>query len=516
MKRLIPALAVALALPALAAAGELRFTDHMARLGLAEPGYAWHAYHDAIVCADWDDDGDVDVLVVVSLHEKGPKGAQGRLYVNLLAETGKLAFEDRTEKLIPDGTQRKIIADSHPVFLDVDADGDLDMSVVSDEHRPVTFLNEGGRFRMVSWGFRGQNLIIRDFDGDGDLDVLSSNTGDLDLSEGAGKFRRTKSTEYLCGHMPRDKVLPTPAGIVVDDEIRTMATAKGHVYYAWEKLDFTGDGRDDYALSLSLVYSWKRARFYAKTATGYRDVTQETSLPTDAKIRFLDLTGDGRLDATATQRKTGGVFLGDGKGHFTRAAASDATKVFRTVIGGCYTMPQVIADFDADGVPDVVTYQPRIGVGDVVMRGLGAGRFDVALRTKASSGQAVADLDNDGLLDVVASGPRRSKGLHVWINETTDPGRRLRVRLKGPPANPFAANAVVEAFPAGKLGVTTTRIARAVQTADGLPVILGLAVASKIDLRVTFAPGVVVERRSVEATGEIRIAAPTSTDGGNR
>ena len=187
--------------------GEPAFVDHMERLGLADPGYAWHGYHDAIVCADWDGDGDVDILVVVSLHQKGPLGSQGRMYVNLLKETGKLAFEDRTEKLIPDGTQMKIIADSAPVFLDVDSDGDLDMSVVSDEHRPLTFINDKGVFRMAGWGFRGQSLSIFDADGDGDLDVLSTSTGDLDINEGGGTFRRTKSPDHLRGHMPRDKIL---------------------------------------------------------------------------------------------------------------------------------------------------------------------------------------------------------------------------------------------------------------------------------------------------------------------
>jgi len=504
MRGSVAVLGVVLAVSAwagVACAGELKFVDHMTRLGLADPGYAWHAYHDAIICADWDSDGDVDVLVVVSLHEKGPKGAQGRLYVNLLKETGTLAFEDRTEQLIPGGLQKKIIADSHPVFFDVDADGDLDMSVVSDEHRPVTFINAGGTFRLKSGGFSAQSLTIRDLDGDGDLDVLGNDTGWLYTNEGAGVFKRTKSTGHLCGHMPRDKVLPTPAGITVDDEVRTRAADKGHVYYAWKKLDFTGDGRDDYALSLSQVYAWKRARFYAATATGWRDVTKETGLPTDATIRFVDLTGNGRLDATASQRRTGGVFVGDGRGHFTRAAASDAVKVFRTVIGGCYTTPQKVADFDGDGVPDVVTYQPRVGTGAAVLRGTGAGRFDAVLRTNASSGQAVADLNNDGLLDVVSSGGVRAKGVHVWINETKDPGRRLVVRLKGPAANPFGVNAVVEVFPAGKLGVASACIARGVQTSDGLPVHLGLGDADAVDLRVTFSPDLVSELRAVAVTG---------------
>ena len=493
--------------------GEPAFVDHMERLGLADPGYAWHGYHDAIVCADWDGDGDVDVLVVVSLHQKGPLGSQGRMYVNLLKETGKLAFEDRTEKLIPDGTQMKIIADSAPVFLDVDSDGDLDMSVVSDEHRPLTFINDKGVFRMAGWGFRGQSLSIFDADGDGDLDVLSTSTGDLDINEGGGKFRRTKSPDHLRGHMPRDKILPAPEGITVDDEVKTRAAEKGHVYYTWTKRDITGDGKADYSLLLSQAYGFKVARFYAKTAGGFLDVTKETGLPTDAVVHFADLTGDGRLDAVATSKATGGVFLGDGRGHFGRAHPSDADKIFRITIGGCYTFPQAVVDLDADGILDIVTMEPRVGVGSTVLHGQRHGRYELALRTNASSGQAVADLNGDGLLDVVASGKKRTRGIHVYLNETRGAGHWLMVKLKGPAANPFAVNAVVEAYLPGKLGVTDARLARAKVTADGLPVHLGLGRLDIVDLRVTLGGRTVKTLRNVKADRAITIDASSGGKG---
>ncbi|KPL01479.1 MAG: hypothetical protein AMK75_04755 [Planctomycetes bacterium SM23_65] len=491
-----------------AVAGELKFTDHMERLGLADPGYAWHGYHDAIVCADWDADGDVDVLVVVSLHEKGPLGRQGRMYVNLLKETGKLAFEDRTQKLIPDGTQGKIIADSAPVFLDVDADGDLDLSVVSDEHHPLTFINDKGVFRLQGWGFSAQSLTIRDCDADGDLDVLGNDTGNLYLNEGKGKFKHTKSDADPCGHMPRDKVLPTPKGIRVDDEVKARAAEKGHVYYFWRRIDLNGDGQEDYHLGLSQAYGFKVARFYARAGAGYRDITAETGLPTDASIRFVDVDADGNLDAVATSKKTGGVFLGDGKGHFARAHPSDADKVFAITIGGCYTVPQAVVDFDCDGRPDMVTVQPRVGVGSTVLRGQQNGRFELVLKTNATSGQAVADLNNDGLLDVVASGAKGTRGIHVYLNETKAPGHWLAVRLKGHAANPFAVNAVVEAYLPGKLGVADARLARANATPDGLPVHLGLGRLDVVDLRVKLPSGLVAVMKNAETDRPLRFRLP--------
>lgn len=237
-----------------ACAGELKFTDHMERLGLADPGYGWHAYHDAIVCADWDGDGDVDILVIVSSHDKGPKRSQGRLYVNLFAETGGLAFEDRTEKLVPGGTHKKIKADGRPYFIDIDADGDLDLCAISDESRPVTFVNDDGTFRMQNWGFSAQSLTVCDLDGDGDLDVIGNDTGWVYTNAGKGSFTAARSQRVRGGHMPRNKVLPVPAGITVDDQAKIKAAeTKGHVYYYWRKVDFTGDDVEDYVFSLSSV-----------------------------------------------------------------------------------------------------------------------------------------------------------------------------------------------------------------------------------------------------------------------
>jgi len=495
-------------MPAAALAeGELKFQDRMAALGLAEPGYGWHAYHDAVVCADWDRDGDVDVLVVVSPHEKGPLGRQGRMLVNLLTETGKLAFADRTEKLIPAGTQKKVMADGAPFFFDVDADGDLDLCSISDESRPVTFLNDSGTFKLAAWGFSAQHCTIRDVNGDGLLDVIGDDTGALYVNAGKGKYRRGKYADQMSGHMPRSKVLPAPDGVEVDEPARKQAAGSGHVYYFWRRCDIDGDGQSDWHLALSQAYGFKLLRFYARRGAAYADVTAETHLPTAAQVKLADLNGDGRLDAVAMGKGVGGVFLGDGKGRFRPAGRSDANKLFRITTGGCYTHPQAIVDFDNDGVLDVLTCQPRVGSGSAVLRGLGQGRFERVLHTRASSGQALADLDNDGRLDVVASGGRRSQGLHVWLNASPAGNHWLKLRLTGPPTNPQAVNAVVAAYKPGRGGQAAALIAQAQAGPDALPVHLGLGKAAVVDLRVTFAPGAVKELKAVKADRHLDVSS---------
>jgi len=480
------------------AAGELKFEDAMGRLGFADPGYGWHSYHDAIVCCDWDQDGDADILVVTSLHEKGPLGSQGRLYVNLLKETGKLAFEDRTEKLMPDGINKKMIADGCPFFFDVNNDGRLDLCSITDEGQPTTFINEGGKFRLEPWGFNAQSCTIKDTNGDGLLDVIGNDTGMLYINEGKGKFRGGKLEGGLSGHMPRDKVLPTPEGIRVDDEAKKLAAGTGHVYYFWSKLDINGDGQPDYQLSLSQAYGFKLLRFYVKTDAGFRDFTAETGLPTNVEVHFMDLNGDGKTDAVTGGTNAGGVYLGDGKGHFKAAPPSDANKVFSITLGGCYTAPQAVVDFNNDGTLDILAYEYRAGAGSALLRGLEEGRYESVLKTGAGSGQVVADLNADGLLDIVSSGPSESKGVHVWMNASGGNGHWLAVCPRGPEKNPFAVNASVEVYRPGKLGQSDALLARGTARSDGMPVHLGLGPCNTVDLRVTFSPGVVKELKDVK------------------
>ena len=491
--------------PAATKPAGVRFRDAMIELNLADPGYAWHGYHDAIVCADWDQDGDVDLLVITSLHEKGPLGKQGRFYVNRLTETGKLAFEDRTEKLMPGGIQKQIFADSAPFFFDVDADGDLDLCVISDEIRPRTFLRKNGRFEVQKWGFSSQSCRVFDADADGDLDVVGTDRGWLYRNDGNGRFTRSRYKPEPSGHMPRDKVLPTPPGIQGDDEVRQRAAASGHVYYAWHRLDLNGDGRGDYWLQLSKGYGFKLIRVYASTEAGYKDITKQTGLPTGVRMRFVPLRPGAPLDAIAAGKHGAGIYLADGKGRFTPAGKSDASTIFGTVIGGCYAAPQVLVDFDNDGQVDIVTYQPRVGAASAVLGALGEGRFATVLRTRARSGQCVADFNNDGLIDVVAS--EQTRGLHVWLNVTKPAGHWLQVVVRGLKQNPFAVGSVVEAFRSGGSQRPNPPLAQATAPRNGLPVHLGLGNHAVVDLRIRFADGSTREVKDVKADRKITVDA---------
>lgn len=492
------------ALLASRAAGSVRFQDVTNEVGVTNVGFGWHGYHDAITGADWDADGDVDLLVCVSPHDPGPYKGSARLFVNLLVETGVLRLVDRTEQLMPNGINKHCFADSCPFFLDIDADGDLDLASISDESRPTTFRNNGkGLFTLERWGFSAQSCTVKDVDGDGDLDVIGEDTGIVYLNDGAGKYT-PQTTIALSGHMPRNKVLPVPPGIVVDEEVQRLAAGSGHIYYRWEERDFNSDGLPDFVLHLNQAYGFKLVRFYARQPDGtYKDVSSETGIPLNAAIGFVELMpGQPEVVFAGVNSPAAGFYIPLGKGRFIKAEPSDINEALRITTGGCYSLPQAFVDFDNDGILDLVTYQPRVGAGSAVFRGLGRGRFELVLRTKSGSGQFVADMDNDGRTDIVGSG---APGLRVWRNVSESVGGWLRVCLRGAGNNPYGVNAVVTAYPPGELGQEHRAIARARAGTAGLPIHLGLGNHHLVDLRVIFPSGKIVDRVSVKVNQTIVI-----------
>ncbi|MEM8712351.1 MAG: CRTAC1 family protein, partial [Planctomycetota bacterium] len=98
---------------------------------------------------------------------------------NLLAESGKLAFQDATEALRLEDVQGRGM---QSVFWDFDQDGDDDLYVANDVSFNVLFRNEGdGTFKDVSFSTGlddprgGMGLAIGAVDRDGDEDVFLTN-----------------------------------------------------------------------------------------------------------------------------------------------------------------------------------------------------------------------------------------------------------------------------------------------------------------------------------------------------
>lgn len=124
---------------------------------------------------DIDNDGDLDLYVA-------NWSAKNKLYRNLLKETGRLVFEDITEKA---GVGGEAYTKSNAVvFADLDNDADLDLFVTNRKTSNKLYINNGqGIFEDKTVSLLGKDTlksygaVIADFDGDGYKDIYISNVG---------------------------------------------------------------------------------------------------------------------------------------------------------------------------------------------------------------------------------------------------------------------------------------------------------------------------------------------------
>lgn len=338
------------------------------------------------------------------------------------------------------------LPDSDPLLVgDLNGDGKADVVQIHGEG-PSTFdvwisdtngdgkfsHTMGATFNISTAGLQGG--VLTDLNGDGKLDLLTIDTANpglvwTSLGNGDGTFLNATSTA-LAGFAP---------------DTLTFG-------------DFNGDGKVDFA---GLNYTTEQVDVYLQTSTGF--VQSGTSLLTpDAaydtvRLASGDITGDGRDEIVSAngQDQTITVYVNNGDGtfhtgvYYPSAAASgdtaanilpnaasiadvnhdgkgdvvvtnnngsdltillghaDGTLTVPTLgnaVGGYPTYPAVIADFDGDGIADLV-------VGDfeysyVYMKGYDDGTFHAALDYYSTGGNvgieiATADFNGDGVPDFV-------------------------------------------------------------------------------------------------------------------
>jgi len=122
-------------------------------------------------------------------------------------------------------------------------------------------------------------------------------------------------------------------------------------------------------------------------------------------IAAEDVNGDGFVDVLVLSGSGNALYLGDGKGHFTDVTESAGLNWKRTDGRPGEPRQPIIADFDNDGLPDIlITYADD---DHRLYRNLGNAKFeDVTARTNLGGkglvgGPATAlDFDKDGLLDL--------------------------------------------------------------------------------------------------------------------
>lgn len=358
-----------------------------------------------LLLSDVDGDADLDLFVGGrSIPGRYPEPASSRL----LRNDGGVFKDDPADTNLFE----RIGLVTGGVFSDLDNDGDPDL-VLACEWGPLrVFTNEAGKFTEATRSlgldsFRGwwNGVNTGDFDGDGRLDIVASNWGRNSRYERA----RSQPLRLVYGdfvgdggvHMLEAFVEPHSKKTVPWRRLDDVARALPFVQAAFETFEsFSRAGieqilGDRFAKAATLEANWLESTVFFNRGGRFEPVTLplEAQLAPAFAVCVGDLDGDGAED----------VFLSQ--------------------------------NFFA-----VQTEMSRLDAGrGLWLRGNGRGKLQ-AVGGKESGlliygeqrGAALSDYDADGRTDLVVT--QNAAETRLFHNVTARPG--LRVRLKGPAANP--------------------------------------------------------------------------------
>jgi hypothetical protein len=223
-------------------------------------------------------------------------------------------------------------------------------------------------------------LAVADVNGDGDLDIVTANNDDGDVSllvgDGKDNFVRAADSPFACGERPypiaasdvngdgcADVLVPNS---VPDPEVKTLTILFGSsgdgltpaqnsplvcdvtVWYAASG-DVNGDNRPDIVATHSEGYSG--ATIFLNTGDGKFAAAPGSPLEFGHGawgVEIFDMNHDRHADLAVASDTSIRVLLGDGAGRFRPAHGSP----FRTGKGAWRL---VVADFNGDEKPDVAT-----------------------------------------------------------------------------------------------------------------------------------------------------------------
>jgi hypothetical protein len=239
-------------------------------------------------------------------------------------------------------------------------------------------------------GAETSNLSFGDLNGDGNLDIIAANPCTR-LDSPAG------SMGVLLGRADGTFAPAVITNLGIEGSAKPYSTAIG---------DFDGDGNMDVAIG-DLV----NGAIIVKLGNGDGTFKDEVPYSSGGNGPYIiittDINLDGKLDLVTANRNSDNVsvLLGRGDGTFKKAIVSST---------GPMTNPYsiAVADFNLDGVPDVVTANYIAGTGSVLL-GIGDGHFEEPIDagpTATSKGQisygvAAGDFNGDGIPDFAATNP---------------------------------------------------------------------------------------------------------------
>jgi sugar lactone lactonase YvrE len=296
--------------------------------------------------------------------------------------------------------------DSNPNAIavgDFNGDGKPDLAVTSSDYSTVNILlgNGDGTFTPapdLATGTTPQSVTVGDFNGDGnpDLAIVNASQVLVFLGDGTGVFAETTPTQ-LAGNLPSGAAM----GDFNGDGIADLAVA-----------NYCGSGPtcNNAAGSITILLGKGDGTFTLVSAT-----PATSASPIDLAV--ADFNGDGILDLAVSDRSVYGgaadILLGNGDGTFKTAISYSAS--------GFYFEGISVADFNADGIPDLVVGETNDGAA-AFLAGKGDGTLAAAVTAAAnapsSSGYlATADFNGDGIPDIAM--PSQTGQVAILLTQLT-------------------------------------------------------------------------------------------------
>ena len=298
------------------------FRDVTATHFPVDPGAAWGGD-----LGDVDGDGDLDLI----LGNADSASGLDRLYLN----DGSGRFQEA-----PPGSLPPLQANtSTVVFADADGDSDLDLLVAfgdwSGSGRNRIFINDGaGRFQDETMTRYPGNvrptfdLIVKDLDADGDLDLFEAN--------------------YHSSNRRNRVLLNNGTGVFQDVTLTHAPSANSDSSLGAACGDLDGDGDPDLVIGNELtdVIWWNDGRGRFTTSNPAQLATPSMR---SKEILLVDFDGNGTLDITIGDVSSCMFYANDGNGTFRDVTSQWNRTGFGAVTGAFF-------DWDGDLDPDLIAY----------------------------------------------------------------------------------------------------------------------------------------------------------------
>jgi hypothetical protein len=339
--------------------------------------WAVPALASSTVAGDFNGDGKLDLATL------------GGLTVFLQLGNGDGTFQAATTACTIPGSSATVLGDL--AAADVNGDGKLDVVVEANligvclGNGNGTFSNAPDYYEPLSTlpGTLGQFVAIADFNLDGKPDVVANN--EILLGNGDGTLRGQRAIP-----LPYSSLNASVVGKFVKNaapDIAAIGISSSNVS------------------SLSIL---------TNDGTGVFSLAHTYVLPQPGSgIATVDLNGDGNLDlivtgsAPTSMNWSYTVLLGNGDGSFKPPV------LYQQSVPGGGTLPIVIADYNADGKPDMAV---PVGTSVAVLLGNGDGTFGSPAYFLDGNASSIvsADFNGDGKLDIAAAG---GSGLAILLGK---------------------------------------------------------------------------------------------------